>query len=92
MTSLLTAAGLTTIGRVGGRGQPAAGELERDGLGRVVGEVGERRHATDEGDRCRSQERTACRWRARRHDRAVVARLDVAVLVLLVDQGWVANA
>ena len=45
ITNWLAAAGLTTIALEFAGTQAAAGELERDGLGLVVGQAGERRHA-----------------------------------------------
>ena len=84
ITNWLAAAGLTTM-LLEAPGQAAAGELERDGLGRVVGQAGERGHAARDGDRGRPLERAGAALERRRHHRAVVAGLQVAVLVLFVD-------
>ena len=83
-TSWLAAAGLTTIGTLAVECQAAARELERDGLGRVVGEVGERGHAARQRGRERALERAGATAQVRRHDRAVVAGLEIAVLVLFI--------
>ena len=51
ITNWLAAAGLTTMRWDGRRGEAAAAEVERDRLGRVVGQVRERGHAARHGDR-----------------------------------------
>ena len=72
-------------GAGGRRGQAAAGELERDGLGLVVGQAGERRHAARDGGGGRPLERAGAAGERGRDHRAVVAGLQVAVRVLFVD-------
>ena len=83
--SLLPAAGLTTMLVVVAVAEVAAGERQRDRLGRVVGQVGEGGHAAHDGGHERPHERPGAAAEIDRHHRAVVARLEVAELVLLVD-------
>ena len=62
-----------------------AGELKRDGLGRVVRQVGERGDAAGDRHRGRSQKRPAAAVERGGHLGRVVAGLQVAVLVFDVD-------
>ena len=67
------------------RGQAAAGEVERDGLGRVVGQVGERGDAARDRDVVVPWSGPVPLSSAAVTTVRVVARLQVAVLVLFID-------